>query len=396
MPIKLIAPLEPAGEFPVASANNIELDLNLGEGSQKNVEYAVQNLYRQIGIGGDVQEDSLATRLTTLSGELQADSDEILKQITDSEDALDKAITAAKDNISSKVTSLGEALIGTTTPGLLNSENNGLPKIINDTNLILQRLGEDNVKEKFDQLATAVGGVTTNLTNVLVDLRKHINTISPPTLTASHDGTTVYKVCKSDDASSLVVTAKVNRPLELPLQLKIGDTLYNTNPDEPTLTYTQDWKPYSTTIGTKTISVKIVDQDKINGEELVYGSYKVSCAFSAPTYYWSVDPNAMLQDAKDDPTKDSTASILQEDAIEADLAISHPSEVKFTHEGAKYCYYACPKDFVTPSFYLGTTDQTSGFTCVAEEVTETINGCNILYNIYRTNKALTSATFKIK
>jgi hypothetical protein len=56
-----------------------------------------------------------------------------------------------------------------------------------------------------------------NVGNLISDLRAHINTISPPTLTATRNGNTVYKRGNTPD---ITITVGVNRPLEAPLALQ--------------------------------------------------------------------------------------------------------------------------------------------------------------------------------
>jgi hypothetical protein len=75
------------------------------------------------------------------------------------------------------------------------------------------------------------------------------------------------------------------------------------------------------------------------------------------------------------------------------LTASHPASVVF---GATnhYCYYACPADFNSPSFFIDGVNQSSGFTDLTKDdnkITKNINDIAILYSIYRTNNALTSS-----
>jgi hypothetical protein len=249
--------------------------------------------------------------------------------------------------------------------------------------------GNQSVKEAITELQQEVGlpaggGGGGSLSNKLDDLREYITTLIPPTLTAELNKSTVYLI--NSTPNDLKINVRINRPLEPPLKLVINGTEAKTiddNTKKSIISWSEQWAPTRTSIGSKSAEVAIVDDSDSNIE---YVSKSVSCKFSAPVYYW-------VDAAKLD--RDDLAEIPTEAKSNAEsLTASHPTSVVF---GATnhYCYYAYPAAFNSPSFFIGGVDQTSGFDELTKNnntISKTINGIAISYSIYRTNNALTSST----
>jgi hypothetical protein len=215
----------------------------------------------------------------------------------------------------------------------------------------------------LNEVTETISGVLSDLTNSVSALRGHINTISPPTLSARHNGVSVYEF---NATPTLTITASVNRPLESPLKL----TIDGRNPTELTnRSWSTSWSPkYS---GGKLpfsehTKACIVNQED---EELIYAEQTLTCTFGTFVYHWVGSD-----------TFDTTNSR---------LSAGHPGNTTFTCTGSQYCYYAAPEDYGTPTFTVSGTS--GGF---SKYKTEEYNG--ISYNIYRSNNQLNSITVNIK
>lgn len=299
--IKVIAPLSPAGEFPVADANDISM----------------------ISRESPPKSGSLAETLTEFQQEFEA-------------------ITGVEDTISAKLDIANETL-----------------------ETINTKLGIYNTNEN---IKTTITTGNQELQDMLFDLKSHINTMLPPTLEVSRTGDLIYA---KDVTPTLEILAEVNRPLDNPLVLYIGEELAQSESRQ----YSKEWTPsYPTGRSLPyTVSLEVSIRDKAD-TSLVYTKKTVSCTFAEKVYWGMAEVDYITTKPEDFKSK---------------LSAGHPSSLTFTGTG-KYCYYMYPSTYGTPTISV------DGFAGGFTECEETVNLNDIVYNIYKSNQKLDDTTITIK
>jgi chaperonin cofactor prefoldin len=364
----------------------------------------MSNVGNQVGqqVAAKTQEQissTLDTFKTSWDASLSSQASTITKKIDSTKSALDATIqdsvnagfVPVKEQISGIHDDINKSMSAVTTSmeqtieNAANSMTNNIDSAVEDLEGVTAGLAKtvDSLAENFNtQIGECAEGLVSATENVngaaeslinnfselaasISSLRSHINTISPPTLTASYNGESVYSISSTP---SLTITAKVNRPLEIPLALQVLASGTGALQQEGRQ-YQTTWAPVYTEGASlpyrQYAKVQIVHEDD---PTQIFAEESLSCVFGANIYWWT-----------------GTDSFTKEKSM---LTAGHPGNISFTCENA-HCYYAYPTSYGTPTFTVG--GSSGGFTLLRSEIVDSIS-----YNIYRSNQALNSVTINIK
>ena len=286
-------------------------------------------------------------------------------------------IGSSVNTISSNVSTIQSNVVG----------EEGQPNpLLGEITTLLQNNDSPAAAAVNTNLGTFAEGETVK--SLLTDLRGHINTMLPPTLTATPNSTTV----EANSSPTVRIKVNVNRPIEAPLklvfnytggyeELQIEEITEPDDFDDPR-SWSLNWYPNLEGFGDVISYVELVDKDNSN---IKYASQKISCTFSAPVYYW---------------TSADEIKTIPDSGVSTKLGKTHPASVTFNCGNEdKYCYYAYPDYISTPTFSVN--GNVGGFDSVKENgnaiiIDRDTNYISTRYKIYRSNQKLPTVTVNIK